>query len=152
MQHAKNYNSIREQSSELGLVVGRRYMYTTILNLVWSDVVQFRTRNAGGTWFDHQCKKMDFLGFVSMSKYTYCLHLTLPQTSSGFYLYVVQFFLKNTVGKGEIARNEQFLPFPRVLFTRFENFLPFSSNLILSSAKSFILEESKIFSFRKGLR
>ena len=35
--------------------------------------------------------------------------------------------------------------------TRLENFLPFSSNLKLSSAKSFILKESKNLSFGKGL-
>ena len=33
--------------------------------------------------------------------------------------------LKNTVGKGEIARDEQFLFFPTVFFTDFDNFLPF---------------------------
>ena len=51
---------------------------------------------------------------------------------------------KNTVGKGEIARNEQFLLFPQCFSTRLDNFLPFSSNLKLSSANSFSLEESKI--------
>ena len=40
---------------------------------------------------------------------------------------------ENTVGKGEIARNEQFLLFP-VFSTCLESFLPFSSNLKLSSA------------------
>ena len=50
---------------------------------------------------------------------------------------------ENTVGKGEIARNEQFLLFP-VFSTCLDNFLPFSSNLKLSSANSFSLEESKI--------
>ena len=45
---------------------------------------------------------------------------------------------ENTVGKGEIA------PFPTVFSTHLDNFLPFSSNLKLSSANSFSLEESKI--------
>ena len=58
---------------------------------------------------------------------------------------------KNTVGKGEIARDEQFLLFPTVFSTLFENFPPFSSNLKLSSANSFCLEESKICCF-KGLK
>ena len=40
---------------------------------------------------------------------------------------------ENTVGKEEVARNEQFLLFP-LFFTRLDNFLPFSSNLKLSSA------------------
>ena len=57
--------------------------------------------------------------------------------------------LENTVGKGEIARNEQFLLFP-VFSTHLENFLPFSSNLKLSSVKPFSLEESKICSLGKG--
>ena len=42
---------------------------------------------------------------------------------------------ENTVGKGEITRNEQFLLFP-VFSTHLDNFLPFSSNLKLSSANS----------------
>ena len=50
---------------------------------------------------------------------------------------------ENTVGKGEIAHNEQFLLFP-VFSTCLGNFLSFSSNLKLSSANSFSLEESKI--------
>ena len=50
---------------------------------------------------------------------------------------------ENTVGKGEIARNEQFLVFP-VFSTHLDNFLPFLSNLKLSSANSLSLEESKI--------
>ena len=33
---------------------------------------------------------------------------------------------ENTVGKGEIARNEQFLLFPTMISTLLENFLPFS--------------------------
>ena len=51
---------------------------------------------------------------------------------------------ENTVGKGEIARNEQFLLFPTVFSTHLENFMPFSLNLKLSSANCFSLEESKI--------
>ena len=49
---------------------------------------------------------------------------------------------ENTVGKGEIAHNEQFLLSP-VFSTRLDKFLPFSSNLKLSSANSFSLEKSK---------
>ena len=48
---------------------------------------------------------------------------------------------ENTVEKGEIASNEQcFLPVSNCL----DNFLPFLSNLKLSSANSFSLEEAKI--------
>ena len=57
---------------------------------------------------------------------------------------------QNTAVKGEIARNEQFLLFPRVFSTRFKNFLPFSSDLKLSSANSFSLEESKTCRLGKG--
>ena len=52
---------------------------------------------------------------------------------------------ENTVGKGKIARNEQFSLFPQCSPPFLENFLPFSSNLKLSSANSFHLEESKKF-------
>ena len=52
---------------------------------------------------------------------------------------------ENTVGKGEIARNECFLLFlPTVFSTVVENILPFSWNIKLSSANPFSLEESKI--------
>ena len=57
---------------------------------------------------------------------------------------------ENTVGKGEIARNEQFLLYP-VFSTCLDNFLPFSLNLKLSSANSFSLEESKICCLVMGL-
>ena len=59
-------------------------------------------------------------------------------------------FLENIVGKGEIAHNEQFLLFP-VFSTGLNNFLPFSSNFRLSSAKSFNLEEPKILSMGNEL-
>ena len=50
---------------------------------------------------------------------------------------------ENTVGKGEIARNEQFLLFPQCFYP-LGNFPSFPSNLELSSANSFSLEGSKI--------
>ena len=42
--------------------------------------------------------------------YMYVLFKTLSQTSPGFY---VSLTFENTAGKGEIARNEQFLLFPQ---------------------------------------
>ena len=51
---------------------------------------------------------------------------------------------ENTVGNGEIACYEHISPFPTVLSTRLDSFLPFSSNLKSSSANSSSLEESKI--------
>ena len=47
-----------------------------------------------------------------------------------------------TVGKGEIARKKQFLLFPQYFLPILESFVPFSSNLKLSSTISFSLEES----------
>ena len=41
---------------------------------------------------------------------------------------------ENTVRKGEIAHHEQFLLFPTAFSTCLEKFLPFSSNLKVSSA------------------
>ena len=58
--------------------------------------------------------------------------------------------LKTLWEKGEIARNEQFSPFPTVISTCLENFLPISSNLKLSSENYFNLEESKICHLVKG--
>ena len=72
--------------------------------------------------------------------------------------------VENTVGKGEIARKEQFLLFPqcikRCLFLRgvkrchflpfMENFHPFLLKFELSSANSFNLEDSKIYRLGQG--
>ena len=55
---------------------------------------------------------------------------------------------KNTAGKPEIARDEQFLIFPQ-RFLSCENFLPFLTNLKLSSASYFSLKGSKICRFGK---
>ena len=76
--------------------------------------------------------------------------LTLSRTSPGFNVSAVQVF-KNTVGKGEIAQNEQFLLSPIMFSTDFENVLPFSLNLKLLSANFFSFEESKICRLGKGL-
>ena len=54
-------------------------------------------------------------------------------------------FFKKTVGKGEIAHNEQYLIFPQCFYL----FLAFSSNLKLLSANPFSLEESKICHLEK---
>ena len=54
------------------------------------------------------------------------------------------------MGKREIARNEQFLPFPTVFSTHLETFLAFSANLNSSSVNLLSLEESKICCLGKG--
>ena len=46
------------------------------------------------------------------------LSLTLSQTNPGFYVSAVRIFRK-TVGKGEIAHNEQFPLFPQCIFYPF---------------------------------
>ena len=61
----------------------------------------------------------------------------------------VQSFEK-IVGKGEIDRFEQFLLFPQCFLHVLKNFLPFSSNLKLSSVNFLSLEESKICHLGKG--
>ena len=75
--------------------------------------------------------------------------LILSQTNPCFYVFAENFF-ENYVGKGEIARNEQFLLFPTVFFTHLENFLRFPLTLKLSSANSFNLKEYKICRLGKG--
>ena len=51
---------------------------------------------------------------------------------------------ENTIGKGEIAHDEQFLLFPHCFLSFWRTLVPSHSNLKLSSADSFSLEESKI--------
>ena len=53
------------------------------------------------------------------------------------------------MGKGEIAHKEKFLLFP-VFSNLLEKFLPFSSNLKLSSANCISLKKSKIYHLGKG--
>ena len=50
--------------------------------------------------------------------------LTLSQTSPGFYMSAVKSLLK-TLGKGEIARNEQFLLFPQCFLPIWRTFCHF---------------------------
>ena len=62
--------------------------------------------------------------------------LTFPKQALVFTCLQYNSF-ENTVGKGEIARNEPF-------------FLPFLTHLKLSSANAFSLDESKLFRLGKG--
>ena len=64
--------------------------------------------------------------------------LTLSQTNLQYKSF------EYTVEKGEIACNEQFLPFTQCFLPLWSNFPPFSSNLKLSSANSFTLKQPKI--------
>ena len=57
---------------------------------------------------------------------------------------------ENTVGKGEIARYEQFLLYPQCFLPVKRTYYFFHSNLKLSSADYFILDLSKILSFGNG--
>ena len=75
--------------------------------------------------------------------------LTLSQTCPGFYVSAVQVIWKHS-GKKRNCSSRAILPFSTVFSTHLTNFLPFSSNLKLSSAKSFSLEESKICPLGKG--
>ena len=67
--------------------------------------------------------------------------LALSQTSL---VSAVQVFFKKNCRKGRYRSYLAISPFPTDFSTRFENFLPFSSNLKLSSKESFSLEEAKI--------
>ena len=77
------------------------------------------------------------------------LNLPFPNQALNFTCLQYKSF-ENTVGKGEIAPNEQFLLFPTVFSIHLENFLSFSLTLNLWSANSFNLEDSKICRLRKG--
>ena len=85
--------------------------------------------------FQHTHKKTGGKLETDFDIFTLILLFPLPLGNKPF---------ENTVGKGEFAGNEQFLLFPQCFFTHLDNFRPFSSNLKLSSAHSFSLEESKI--------
>ena len=59
--------------------------------------------------------------------------------------------LENTVGKGEIARDEQFLLFPQCFLLFWRKFLQVLSVLKLSSANCFTFKDSKMCRFGKAL-
>ena len=75
--------------------------------------------------------------------------LTISQTSPGFYVSAVQVFLKTLWEKEKLLVTSNF-SFSHCVFDPLKNFLLFSSNLKLSSAKSFSLEESKMCRLGKG--
>ena len=52
--------------------------------------------------------------------------------------------LENNVGKGEIARYEQFLLFPQCFLSLLKTFCHFQQNLNFCPLNGFSLEESKI--------
>ena len=96
-------------------------------------------------------KDYDYVGCSSLSLIPMNSYLVNPFPNRPWFLHVCSTsLLENTVGKGEIAHNERFLLFPTMFSTLSEKFLPFSSNLKLSSANSFNLEESKICRLGKG--
>ena len=66
--------------------------------------------------------------------------LTFSQTIPDFYVSALHVFWKHCWKRRNCA-SEAISPFPTVFSTGFENFLPFSSNVKLSSAISFELEE-----------
>ena len=82
---------------------------------------------------------------IGYTIFYYFSALTCSWTSPGFYLSAVQVFKKHC-RKRRNCLLQAIFPFPTVFSTRLKNFLPFSSNLKLSSAISLNFEESKICS------
>ena len=75
----------------------------------------------------------------------HCVVMGLPFPKQALVFTCLQYkSFENTVGKGEIAHKQAISPFATVFSTLLKTFLPFSSNLKLSSAISFSLEGSKI--------
>ena len=73
----------------------------------------------------------------------------LATSNAGFYVSAVQVFWKHC-GKMRNCSQRVIPPFPTLISTCLETFPPFSSNLKLSSAKSFNLEECTICCLGKG--
>ena len=129
--HVK-YENLSVTVQQLWPISFKEYMYVK-----YESSISYRSK---------VCQCYSFLRMDNVTEY-----LTLSQTSPGLWEQCLQNkSFENTVGKGEIARNEQFLLFPTVFSTHLENFVPFLSNLKLLSAHSFNLEESKIYCLGKG--
>ena len=81
---------------------------------------------------------------LSFTKYLqYFIKLNLSQTSPGFHMSAVQVFWKHC-RKRRNCSWRAVSPFPSLFFNCLKNFLPYSSNLKLSSSNSFSFKESKI--------
>ena len=77
--------------------------------------------------------------------------LCLPSPKQALVFTCLQYkSFENSVGKGEIARNEQFVLFPTALSILTENSPRLSSNKKLLFADSLSLEEFKNCCLRKG--
>ena len=74
----------------------------------------------------------------------YILELFNPFPNKPWFLRVCSTILLKTLWEKENCSIRAISPFPIVVSTCVENFLPLSSNLKLSPANSFSLEESKI--------
>ena len=90
-----------------------------------------------------------FLSFSSNLKLLSANSLTLSQTSPGFHVSAVLAFGKHC-GKRRNCSKRAISPFSTVFSTHLENFLPFLSNLKLSSANTLDLEESKTCRLGEG--
>ena len=74
-----------------------------------------------------------------------------PFQNKPWFLHVCwKFFFENTVGKGEIAHNKQFLIFPQCFLPFSRTFCNFSSNLKLSSATLSVWKNLKFVVWERG--
>ena len=76
--------------------------------------------------------------------------LAFTQTSPCFYVPEVQVFIKKTAGKGEIARNEEFVLFPQCYLPFWRTFAIFMKFKIVV-CRLFQFGKVQNLSFRKGL-
>ena len=94
------------------------------------------------------CSSVEFsecvlLSWTNLKFFSVIKEFTLSQQALVFTCLQYNKSFENTVGKEEIAHNEQFLLFPQCFLPIWRTLL-FTSNLKLSSANSLSLEEFKI--------
>ena len=113
-------------------------MHTDYKQLLFSSNVFGEHRN-------NEFKPKSKWGCVQCSKNS----LTLSQISPGFYVSAVKSF-ENTVGKGEIAHDEQFLLFPQCFLPVLRSFCHFHQIWNCFLQNFFSLERSEICRLREG--
>ena len=108
---------------------------------LFSNIFSFSVTGIGLKWVENIF--CIFFSFNVFMKSSFSGSLTLSQISPGFCKHF---------GKRRNCSSRAISPFPTVFShsVDFENFLPFSSNLKLTSANSFTLEESKVCHLGKG--
>ena len=134
---------------------GERWKYAgkkVCLNRVWNSQPpghEFDMLTTEPSWWETRVLEFNTVSLYGKKVFRIVLHQYFQ--CFDFYVSTVQVFRKHC-GKRRNCLYRAISPYPTMFSIHWKNFLPFSSNLILLSANSFSLNQSKILLFGKGLK